>query len=108
MLQFVSTEHPREWLEMIELIGVGSLACPEAIVSRWVNPADGKATILDRAAGWDGEIVRLEGVLPSPFEFAGPISPVLADAVVKSHQVPRSSPGPPGIDATTLRLPNME
>ncbi|MCH7988673.1 MAG: hypothetical protein IID46_05905 [Planctomycetes bacterium] len=98
---FRSRFHSSGWLKQIKMTSKGSLAKPGLLIAQWTHPETGK-----RAAIESTRIeVRGSPVSIGTYEFTDPgFSMNPADSVLKSWRVPRTSPNPPGIDASQLRF----
>lgn len=100
LFQFLSRQPPQRWLQSVQMTGEGSLVDPQIVVAAWIPPGSESASVLDPRAA------LIEGLLASPFEFAGPLTPEPADSVLASYQAPLRSSAPLGIDSG--RLPAAE
>ena len=85
-----------EWLESIEMRGLGSLMRPECPVAAAIDIETGQRTRLE------SHRMVLEGLMAAPFEFSGVLGNTAQDSAVLSCDAPRQSASLPGIDATRL------
>ena len=100
LFQLTGGRLSQELLDSIEMMGEGSLSPPDLVVARFRGPGDSAAAALAADA------IRLEGISAGRFEFAGPFSSSPGDSTIRLLEaVPRSSPNPPGIDASRLSFP---
>jgi hypothetical protein len=99
LVEWAGAELPAAWERSIAWDGEGSLAPVNVAIAGCLNPADRSWQPLDAAK------LALEGLLASPFEFAGPASLKPADSIVSTIDGPRLSSRVPGIQADEISAP---
>ncbi|HVW01647.1 MAG TPA: hypothetical protein VHB77_14940, partial [Planctomycetaceae bacterium] len=99
LVEWAGTELPATWERSLEWDGENSLAPANGAIAGHLNSADRTWQALDATK------LALEGLLASPFEFAGPVSLDPADAVVSTIDGPRLSSRLPGIAADEISAP---
>ena len=102
LFQLIAKESPTRWLADIVMSGEGTLTSPGLVVASWWNPSTRSETILNDLDEPNEPAIQVEGLLASPFHFAGDFSLLPQDSMVSSHEGPHRGSNPPGIDSATL------